>query len=56
MDSDNGTGTTLSDDEGIMMEVLMENPWSSDTPGTSSNTTPFTQQMIHIVDVDANLI
>ena len=58
MDSDNGTGTTLSDDEGSNDGTFASTPaWSSDTPGTAPTITSFTPtDDSTFVDVNTNLV
>ncbi len=58
MDSDNGTGTTLSDDEGSNDGSFNGEPsWSSDTPGTPPTITSFTPtDDSTFVDVNANIV
>ena len=58
MDSDNGTGTTLSDDEGNNDGTFGSEPaWSTDTPGTAPTITSFTPtDDSTFVDVNTNLV
>ena len=58
MDSDNGTGTTLSDDEGNNDGTFGSEPaWSTDTPGTAPTITSFTPaDDSTFVDVNTNIV
>ncbi len=58
MDSDNGSGTTLSDDEGSNDGSFNGEPaWSSDTPGTPPTITSFTPtDNSTFVDVNTNIV
>ena len=58
MDSNNGSGTTLSDDEGSNDGSFNGAPtWSSDTPGTAPTITSFTPtDDSTFVDVNTNLV
>ena len=58
MDSNNGSGTTLSDDEGSNDGSFNGAPtWSSDTPGTAPTITSFTPtDDATFVDVNTNLV
>ena len=58
MDSDNGSGTTLSDDEGSNDGSFNGEPtWSSDTPGTAPTITSFTPtDDSTFVDVNTNIV
>ena len=58
MDSDNGSGTTLSDDEGSNNGSFNGAPaWSTDTPGTAPTITSFTPtDDSTFVDVNTNIV